>query len=347
VVNFNGGVRLLRTVQALREQRFPLHEVVVVDNGSTDGSLEPVRRIAPEVRIIEMGGNLGLPVARNAGLRALVSEVALSIDSDMYLDPDCVARLVAAQERERADVVCPRVLLLPERQVVQCDGAWLYFLGTLGLRHGFQDVASLPRDAALVGGSTGACMLMDRERVLQANGFDEQFFFYFEDLEFSLRLRARGYRFVCEPNALAYHDRGEGTPGLSFRGKGTYPLRRAYLSMRHRWLAILIHYRWRTLLVLAPALLIYELATIGLAIRRGWLREWGRAWAWLLGQRREIAALRRREARARLRPDRELLEAGKLPLAPGVFRSTVGRRIAALLSWTFGVYWKLIRRIAG
>jgi GT2 family glycosyltransferase len=347
VVNYNGGDRILRSLQALREQHPPLHEVVVVDNGSTDGSIARIRQTDPAVRIIELGENRGLPAARNAGLRTLTTELALSIDSDVYLDPDCVGRLVAAQERESAEVVCPRIVLLPERSLVQCDGAWLYFLGTLGLRHGSRPLPSLPRETAPVGGCIGACLLMDREPILQAGGFEDLFFFYFEDLEFSLRLRGRGYRFICEPAALAHHDRGEGTPGLSFRGKGSYPLRRAYLSMRHRWLAILIHYRWRTLLVLSPALAIYELATIGFAVRRGWLREWARAWRWLVSHRGEIAGLRRREQAAKVRPDRDLLEAGDLPLAPGTLRSSLGRRMGALLSWTLGAYWKMARGLAG
>ncbi len=346
-MNYNGGDRILRCLRALRGQHVPLQEVVVVDNGSTDQSLELIQRMDPGVRIVEMGENRGLPAARNAGLRALESELALSLDCDMYLEPDCVGRLVEARERCGADAVCPRIVLLPESDVVQCDGAWLYFLGTLGLRHAYRPIASLPRDAAPVGACTGGCILLDRQQTLGAHGFEELFFFYFEDLEFSLRLRARGWRFVCEPAAIAYHDRAEGTRGLSFRGKGRYPTRRAYLSMRHRWLSILIHYRSRTLLVLFPALASYEFATLGLAIRRGWFREWAAAWRWLFSQRATIAALRRREQAAKVVSDRELLEAGDLPLAPGLLPSAVERGMAGLLSQLFGTYWKVIRPLAG
>jgi hypothetical protein len=110
---------------------------------------------------------------------------------------------------------------------------------------------------------------------------------------------------------------------------------------------MLIHYRWRTLLVLSPALLAYELATIGLAVRRGWLREWARGWIWLLSRKSEIRVLRRREHAAKVRRDRDLLEAGDLPLAPGVLHSGLARRIATGLSAMFGAYWKLTRRLAG
>ena len=339
---------MLRCVEALRSQHSPLHEILVVDNGSTDGSPERIRQADPAVRLVALGDNKGLPAARNVGLRMLDAELALSIDNDMYLEPDCVGLLLAAQKAEAADVVCPRIVLIPEQHLVQCDGAWVYFLGTLGLRHGFRPIAGLPEERAVVGGSTGACMLMNREQVLKANGFEELFFFYFEDLEFSLRLRGRGLRFLCEPRAVAHHDRGEGTPGLSFRGKkGSYPPRRAQLSMRHRWLAMLIHYRWRTLLVLSPALLAYELATIGLAMRRGWLREWARGWVWLFSKRGTIQELRRREHPLKVRRDRELLEAGELPLAPGVLHSGLSRRIGAVLSGLFALYWRLTRRLAG
>jgi GT2 family glycosyltransferase len=269
------------------------------------------------------------------------------VDSDVYPAPDCARRLLLAYEQHGPAVVCPRIVLLPGKDLVQCDGASLYFLGTLALRHAYQPIGGLPDEGRFVGGCIGACLLMRRDLILAAGGFNELFFFYFEDLELSLKLRARGHRMFCEPRAIAYHEQGVGTPGLSYRGAGSYPARRAYLSMRHRWLAMLIHYRARTLMILGPALGLYELGTLGFALRRGWLGAWGSAWIWLIRNRREIRKHRRVAQATRTTSDRELLEAGPIPVAPGLLRSEWSRRAAGVFSRLFQGYWAVVRGLAG
>ncbi len=345
VVNYNGGDRILRCLEALRGQTAPLAEIVVVDNGSTDGSLERVRARHPGVRVLPLGENRGLPAARNAGLGELRTDLAFSVDSDVYPAPDCLALLLEAWRQDQPAVVCPRIVLLPGRDLIQCDGASLYFLGTLALRHAYQPASGVPPEGRFVGGCIGACLLLRRDLILEAGGFNELFFFYFEDLELSLKLRARGHRLFCEPRAIAYHDPGSGTPGLSYRGTGAYPARRAYLSMRHRWLAMLIHYRIRTLMILGPALGLYELGTLGFAVRRGWLGAWARAWIWLIGHQREIRSHRRVAQASRTTSDRELLEAGPIPVAPGLLGSAWSRRAAGLFSRLFQGYWTVVRRL--
>ncbi len=346
VVNFNGGDKVVACIRALRAQTIRLADLVVVDNGSSDGSLERIREEDPAARIIQLGENYGLPFARNVGLKALATELALSVDADLYLAPDCAERLLGAMERHRAAIVCPRILL-SEGSLVQCDGAGLHFLGTLALRHAYRPVTGLPARADFVGASCGGCLLIDRGLVLEAGGFDDRFFFYFEDLELSFRLRSRGYRIFWEPAAIALHDWGTGTPGLAFRGRARYPARRAYYTMRNRWLAILTHYRVRTLLVLAPVLVAYEGATLSLAVTRGWIREWARVLAWLIRNRKSIRARRRAAQRFRTVPDRELLEAGPIPLAPGLLRSPWSRALVAGFAVLMNGYWRISRPAIG
>jgi len=208
-------------------------------------------------------------------------------------------------------------------------------------------VERTPPTRDVVGGSIGACMLIDRRKVLEAGGFDETYFFYFEDLEFMLRMRSLGHDFVCEAHATAFHDRGEGTPGLSFRGHERYPVRRAYLTMRHRLLTMLVHYRLRTLLVLSPALAAYELATLMLAIRRGWGSAWIRAWWWQLANHGLIRQKRQAVQSRRTRSDRELLTGGPLPLAQGLLRSPLTRVPVRLLSGSLNAYWRIARHGIG
>jgi hypothetical protein len=113
--------------------------------------------------------------------------------------------------------------------------------------------------------------------------------------------------------------------------------------MRHRLLAVLIHYRLRTLLVLLPALALYEVASALAALRRGWLSAWARAWLWQFQNLGTILARRRRWRRARMVPDRDLLHGGPPPLAPGFLRTPAERRLFALLSRAINGYWSVAR----
>jgi GT2 family glycosyltransferase len=347
VINYNGGDRTLRCLESLCRQTTRLERIVVVDNGSEDGSPERIRDRFDGVEVLELGSNRGLPAARNVGLAAVDSDLVLLADSDVYLERDALDKLVAARVETEATVVCPRIRLIPERNVVQADGAAAHFLGTMVLRHAYTDVELLPEERTRVGGCIGACYLLDRRHVVDAGGFDETYFFYFEDLEFMLRLATRGHQFVCEPAALAFHDRGEGTAGLSFRGSGSYPLRRAYLSMRHRWLTILIHFRLRTLVLLLPALALYELAVVSYALSRGWGLQWLRAWAWHVRNVPLIVRRRRAAQRARVRDDRDLLVGGPLPLAPGLVRAPMVAAAVSGLSAVLDAYWRVARHVIG
>lgn len=301
----------------------------------------------PEVTVLRLEANVGPAAARNAGLRHATTERVLLVDHDIYLEQDCVGRLARAQQRWNAVAACPRILLHPEREIIQADGAELHFVGTLALHNAFRQLGDSPSSEAVVGAVLSGCLLMDRERVLEAGGFDELIFFYFEDLELSLRLRALGHCFVVVPDAHAYHDRGTGSPTLAFRGRGTYPPQRLHLTLRHRLLAMFVHYRLRTLIVLAPALLLYEIASLAFSLRLGHGGEWARAWAWQITNAPAILERRRRIQRTRVRADREILTGGPLPLAQGVVRrqgTAIGVRVFSLV---LNAYWNAVRCLVG
>jgi GT2 family glycosyltransferase len=344
IVSYNGGERTLGVLRALGTQVTPLAAVLVVDNGSTDGSQERIRSEFPGVSLLQMSENRGLPAARNAGLRRATTDLVLLLDHDVYVDPDCIARMLDLYRERRPAVICPRVRLHPERSVIQTDGAEAHFIGTMTLRRAGWDDASLPDVPESVPACIGACMLVQRRLVLEAGGFDELFFFYFEDHEFCLRLRSLGHEILCEPRAVVYHERGAGTPGLAFRGRGAYPARRLYLTVRHRLLTILIHYSSRTLLVLAPALALYELAGGTLALATGHGRQWGNAWAWAFANAGAIRDRRRRMQQTRRVRDRDLLSGGPLPLAAGLLNQGAARATADVLSAVLEGYWHLTRR---
>ncbi len=343
VINFNGGSKLLRNIGALAEQSIKLHEIIIVDNGSTDDSLSKAKQSHPNVRLLRLEENRGLPAARNAGLASARTRYVVLLDNDIYLRADCTECLLRAHQAERATVTCPRIILLPVGNLVQTDGAENHFLGVMSLRNAHMSTVAAAEERVEINSAIGACYLLERQAVLDAGGFDELYFFYLEDLEFSLRLRSMGHRFVFESRAVALHDRGLGTAGLSFRGTGDYPPRRAYLTMRNRLLSMFIHYQWRTLIVLSPALLLYELASLGYCLKRGWFVQWTHAWGELWQHRHEIAERRRKMHRSRKIADADILSGGQIPLSQGLLQSRLQLALVGTLSMLLNGYWRLVK----
>ena len=348
VTNFNGGEDVIRCLESLCCDQPLLQEIIVVDNASTDNSPALIARHFPNVRILPLDQNFGPCVARNAGLGALSTDLAFFMDDDVYLAPGALALMLKGYAESEAKIVCPRILLYPDTDIIQCDGVAAYFLGTLSLRHGFtprgeHDPSVAASMAVDVQGCLSACLLADRNVVLQAGGFDEAYFFYFEDLEFSLRLRSLGHAVVCVEDAVAYHDRGTGTPGLAFRGASVYPEKRFYLSARNRLMTIFIHYRLRAIILLSPALLTYELLVIVFALRQGFFSLWLRSWRWQAANWSLIRTRRARVQSSRKLADAELLSGGPIPIAPGIIQSRPMNWAVNILSAGLDFYWRLVR----
>jgi GT2 family glycosyltransferase len=344
VVNFNGGDRVLRVIEALKRQTLALTQIVVVDNNSTDGSSNRIRERYQDVQIEWLTDNIGLSAARNVGLKSLHTDLAFLVDHDIYADATAIELLVEAYCNHQVAVVCPRIRLLPERNVVQMQGAAIHFLSLLILCNGYSDVNVLSNEGHPVDAFTGGCLLMHRRSILDAGGFDELFFFYFEDLELAFRLRSQGLRFWCEPLAEVFHEPAEGTRDLSYRRGLVYPRRRAYLTMRNRLLVIFIHYRLRTILLLLPVFTMFEIAALLMALQKRWPAEWFRAWYWQVRHLRTILARRRAGKQRRTVQDRDILVGGTPPVAPGFVSKGLQKYLLTLFSRVVNTYWLLVRR---
>lgn len=347
IVNYNGGINIINCIQALYHQDANLENIMVIDNGSTDGSPDKIRKIFPKVIFVELGENIGLSKARNIGLRRATTDLVLIVDDDVYLEEGCLSRLLEFYDEYKPTVICPRIVLFPKNKIVQADGGAPHFIGTMILRHEHQTLDDIKADTTTVNCCLGGCLLVHRERVLLAGSFDEEYVFYLEDLEFSIRLRSLGHILVCAPAAVVYHDRGSGTPGLSFRGKGNYPSLRAYLMLRNRLMTILIHYKIRTLAILLPAFFIYETASLLVALMRGWVAEWARAWLWFLHNVGSIKDRRRWMQHSRSLNDRDFLVGGPLPIAHGFIRSRLEGVAFTVLSNILDTYWRATRKWIG
>ena len=243
VLNWNGGRDTAECLRSLARLQGVDHEPLVVDNGSTDGSVELLRREFPNVRIVETGANLGIAGGVNRGIAAAVArgaEFLWLLNNDATVAPDSLAALVAAlQARPDAGFACSKILLADRPDVLWYAG------GTCDTPTGFmRHVGQGEPDRGQhdrVGDLAFACgcSLLVRRRTVEAIGpMPEEYFLYWEDVAWSAMARAAGWTIVFVPGSRVWHTVGASLAASATPGE----LLRARYLMRNR---ILFHRRHR------------------------------------------------------------------------------------------------------
>jgi len=202
IPNYNGADHIGRALRSLREQSREI-DVVVVDNGSGDGSLELLREEHPEVTVLALGRNLGFGPALNHAVGEHRADPLIFLNSDVECEPRFVEALLDAAAE---GVQAVAGVLLQERAPELIDSAGVVADRTL---MGFDYLHGEPRAAAAAAadplGPTGGAALYDRGAFEAVGGFDERIFLYYEDLDLALRMAAGGARCRLAPGATALH----------------------------------------------------------------------------------------------------------------------------------------------
>jgi GT2 family glycosyltransferase len=251
----------LRSLQSLAT----LDAIHVIDSGSVDGTPDLVSSACPTVEVTRLSENRGPCATRNLGLHRAKTPFVLWLDDDTTLAPGGLALLEEALRADDSRVMAgPSLRFADGTERIQYEGGLCHFAGLPHmLRHGNPPVGGPPREVDVL---TSGCLLVRRDALLAAGGFDEGYFFLMEDVELSLRLRILGHRLVVVPEAIA-HNLGDST-GLSLRGEG-YPARRIHLHARNRSILVLSLWEPWTLFVLSAPLLLFEVAWFGFALIAG------------------------------------------------------------------------------
>ncbi len=209
VISWNGGEELKSAVASLRNQSLAPAEVVVVDNGSVDGSAEWLGE-QPDLRLLRNPRNLGFAVAANQGIRATAQPQVLLCNQDLVLDPGFLAAACARMERDpEIGSVGGR---LRREGLVDTTGHLLHRSGWVSNRgSGEPDDQRYPTAEEVFGVSAAAVLYrraMLEDVALSGEIFCESFFAYLEDVDLDFRARWRGWRAWYEPAATAAHRRG-------------------------------------------------------------------------------------------------------------------------------------------
>lgn len=206
IANWNRKELLKPCLDSLYRQTFKDFAIYVVDNGSTDGSVELLRRSYSDVRLIEFPENRGFSVAKNAAIEASSGEFVASLDNDTEADPHWLEELVRILDARPDIGFCASMVLdYYDRSIIDSIGDGYGYIG-ISFKIGSEerDTGQFTEPFEVLGAS--ACASIYRRSMLQDVGtFDEDFFAYMEDVDISIRARLAGYRCLAVPSAKVYH----------------------------------------------------------------------------------------------------------------------------------------------
>jgi GT2 family glycosyltransferase len=270
IVCHNGREHLedcLSSVQASDDGELSRH-IVVVNNGSKDGSREFLRDRFPEVEVIDSTDNLGFAAGNNLG-RAVIKvrhpEVSFLtlLNQDTRVASGWLRPLVEfLREHPEVGAVQPKLMLYAEPARINTLGNMSHFLGFGFLKGYGEPERERYQEPMCITFASGAAVMLRTELLEQVGLFDEEFFAYLEDADICWALRQIGFSTYLVPASIVYH-----------KYAATAPYRHYYLLERNRYMLLFKFYKIRTLLLLAPALWLMEIGQWLFAVQHGLLHE--------------------------------------------------------------------------
>jgi len=207
VLNWNGKPLLSACLDSLRNQSWEDFEIIVVDNGSVDGSVEFLEEHFPEVRIVRLSHNLGFCKGNNIGIKQAKGEYIVLLNNDAVVDTYWLEELVKALDEHPEVGFCASKMVLYDTPYLVDSAGDAYSIAGSARKIGHLDLAlkeKYRRPRFVFGACAGAAIY--RRSMLEDIGlFDEDFFIVQEDVDLSFRAQLKGYKCLYVPTALVYH----------------------------------------------------------------------------------------------------------------------------------------------
>ena len=232
-------------------------EVVVVDNGSTDGTVDVIKNEFPETTLIQMDHNPGPGSANNRGVQEVDSEYVVILNTDTIIDSNLIHELVQPIAENGPQITVPKILTY-NGNIINTIGNIIHFSG-LAFTRGYGEPSDAYSETKQLTGISGACFATTRETYQEMCGFEDSMFIYMDDTELSWKANALGIDILYIPTAIVYHDYQGiklGSEKLYHLEIGRYIILRKYLTAK-------------TLALIFPSLVITEILTWGYAVSQG------------------------------------------------------------------------------
>ena len=237
VLNWNGFEDTVECIGSLKKQSYPNYKILIVDNGSTDGSDELLKKEFPELAFIQTGKNSGYAGGMNAGMRHVLAsraEYIILLNNDTIVAPDFTAELVnAALEEKMAGILCSKIYFYDRPETLWYAGASFNTLLGWGRHRGYAQHDDGRFDAVEeTQRPCGCSMMVTREFCDRTGLLDEEFFCYFEDVDWGLRARRNGFKVLYVPASKVWHKGFKSTGGVSTSIALYYNIRNTLRSLK-------------------------------------------------------------------------------------------------------------------
>jgi GT2 family glycosyltransferase len=322
-------------LQSVLDQLGSEDEVIIVDNGSTDGSVDFIRAHYPRIQLI-LNQNEGYAGGNNRGAAAAKGKYFFFLNPDTRLEHGALSALLAPlTNKTNIALTTACVVFMTRPKVINTCGNTMHYTGLTYCRGAGQpkDKFSISTEVDAVSGSA---FVVHRDVFEKLGGFDERFFMYLEDTDFSWRARLYGYRCLYVAEAIIQHDYH-----LSYSPK------KAYYLDRNRHLMLLKNLKRTTYLRMLPGIMLSELVTWGFLFIKGpryWLVK-PEVYCWLLTHRKLSHQLNHDAKVFSERAYQEVLEKMSYQLE---FEQLANQKLASLAAFVFHpAFWAARRLFAG
>ena len=202
IVNYNGKELLQKCLESLFKTDYENFEVILVDNNSTDGSIEFVTKNYPKIIVIKLDSNKGFAEPNNVGAKIAKGEHLLFLNNDTVTTSNFISEMVKVLQKDDQVAICQSLLLRPNGDVDSSGD----FIDKIGIVYNSKTKIDQIKE---VSSARGACMMIRKKIFDKLGGFDEKFFFSFEDVDLGWRSWILGYKVVIAPNSIVYHSVGK------------------------------------------------------------------------------------------------------------------------------------------
>lgn len=233
VVNWNGKRLLKGCFDSLKRQTYKDFMAIMVDNNSSDDSVEFVNKDYAWVKVIRLTKNTGVAGGNNAGFEEAkkyksIKYVAM-LNNDAIVDKEWLGNLVDVMKKDKKiSGCCAKAVYLKNRRIIDTNGILIYGDGSAQGKDAFKEASKI-KDIEEVFGATGVAGLYRRDALEKAGFFDDIFFMYLEEVDLAWRLRYAGYKAFFVPSAIAYHAHSASSESFS-------PFKAYYTERNRIWL---------------------------------------------------------------------------------------------------------------